>query len=267
MQTSNATTPKSVSPLKVLLMGPPGSYKTTFMLNVFDGLHILDLDHNLDGPEGICRRGLIENGKIILPPIKPSLDYTFDDCRADDNGDKIDVEECYDRVIDILNRFTSMEKYKARQAVGVDSLSHLNEFIIRKVMKLRGKDGMEIRLWTDFATYAYQVLVGKLDRTGKTIICTCHEEKITEPDAANIMKKNLVEVNPLFSGRVGDSLGAFFTDVWKLEKRKAPGGIELILMTNRTPKIEILKNSLGMPAEVDLTKRYGVMQQYLKGRV
>lgn len=256
MKTSSPTEPKPLTPLKILIMGQPGARKTTFMLQ-FPGLHVLDCDRNLDGASGYLRSHGLKD-----------LAFTYDDIRVDDTGAMLDISECFDRVCDKLKLFQTDSTYKARSVVGLDSLSHVNEFIIRKVLKMANKPSMDIRLWTDFATAAYTILVARLDQTAKHVICVCHEERVTEADEKNIMKKRVLEINPLFSGRVGDNLGAFFTDVWQVVLRPESGGkIACILNTQRTPQCAILKNSLGMPPEVDITLGYKAIEPFLKGRI
>src|SRR5437667_7387442 len=88
MKTSSPQTPKSPSPLKILIMGPPGSRKTTLGLQ-FPDVHVLDCDNNLDGPE----RWLRSNGHA-------TLSYTHDSIRYDDEGKPLEIEDCYNRVID-----------------------------------------------------------------------------------------------------------------------------------------------------------------------
>ena len=255
MNLSTPESPKKPSPLKLLLMGDSGARKTTFGM-MFPDVHVDDCDHNLDGP------------LRYLTSINPKFSFTYDDMRADDEGRPLDISECYDRVIDKLTLAAKDPAYQKRRVHMLDSLSHVNEFIIRKILKLKSKPSMEINLWTDFASFGYTLLVAKLDQLNKPVICTVHQEKVMTSDTSNIMLKQIKEINPLFSGRVGDSIGAFFTDVWRLEKRLASAGkVELWLQTDRSPKCEHLKNSVGLPNEVDVTKGFSVIEPYLKGRI
>jgi|ERR1051326_1884641 hypothetical protein len=271
MKSSTPSQPKPPDSIKILFMGLPGSRKTTFALQ-FPLPHVYNCDNNLDGPERICREGLPKEIPP-LPPICPNLDYTFDDIRRDDKGKMIDISECFDRLVDKLILAAKDPAYQQRRVHIIDSLSHVNEFIIRKVLKMRSKSSMEINLWTDFASGAYTLIVAKMEQVGKPIICTCHEERLYESDSSNIMKKNVTEINPLFSGRVGDNIGAYFTDVWQLEKRVGPKtadnprGIQLWLLTDRSARCQHLKNSVGMPAEINVTTGYKAIEPYLKGRV
>lgn len=276
MKLSTPEQPKKPSPLKLLLMGDPGARKTTFMLQFAmiapdeDILQVYDCDHNLDGASDFLRNGIVNKvtKEVIVPPPFPRLRFSYDDMRSDDDDKVLDIAECYDRVIDKLTFAAKDPQYQKKRIHGLDSLSHVNEFIIRKVMKMKSKTSMEINLWTDFASLGYTLLVAKLDQLNRPVICTVHQEKVMTSDAANIMVKQVKELNPLFSGRIGDAIGAFFTDVWRLEKRNASGGkVELWLQTDRSPKCEHLKNSVGLPNEVDVTKGFSVIEPYLKGRI
>lgn len=261
MKTSTPETPKPASPLKILLMGPPGSRKTTLMLQ-FPDIHVLDCDRNLDGPDRFLRQ-----------VRKLPLTYTYDDIRTDDSGNPVDIDQCYNRVCDKLKLFKIQAEYKARKTVGVDSLSHVNEFIIRHVLKGQGKARkeyeMEARDWSPFKSYAYVLLVSRLEETNKTIICTCHEIKLTQPDPTNIMTQTVIGYEPFFQGKVGDTLGAFFTDVWRLTVKNGPGGkLETWLQVQPSPKLDIIKNSVGFPdAEINITEGFKVLEPYLNGKL
>lgn len=263
MITSTPSLPKLRSPLKLLLMGQPGARKTTLMLQ-FPSVHVLDCDRNLDGPESWIRKN-----------INKELSYSFDPIRYDEQGQPVDVNKCYDRLCDKLKLIKVSPDYKQVKTVGMDSLSHFNEFVIRYVLSLQRRPGarlgeMEIRDWGPFGSYAIHVIVGLLEETGRDVICTCHETKITEPDPSNMMNKVVTGLEPFFQGKVGDSLGGFFTDVWRLEQQPAPGGkskTTLQTMRSANAKCEFLKNSLSMPAEMDITEGYKIIEPYIKARM
>lgn len=260
MLTSSPEAPKKASPLKILLIGPPGARKTTLGIQ-FPGCHVMDCDRNLDGPENYLR-------KVAKVP----LTYSYDPIRYDDKGSPIEIHDCYNRLCDKLRLVNSDPAYARVRTVFVDSLSHVNEFIIRDTLKAQNKTknvgDMEARDWGPFKSRAYQLLVARLEETGRTVLCSCHEIKLTEPDKQNIMTSTVIGYEPFFQGKVGDTIGAFFTDVWRLEVKPAAGGkTTTILQAQRALKCEHLKNSVGLPAELDITAGFSVLEPYLKDRI
>lgn len=259
MITSTATNPV-LTPLKVLVIGPPGARKTTFLLGI-PNIHIMDCDRNLEGPE-----------RYIRQHVNPNLTYTYDPIRYNEQGVAIDTSKCYERLCDKLKAVRNDEAYKSVRSVAVDSLSHVNEFIICHVLRMQAKEKkvgeMEARDWGPFKSYAYALLVGRLEETLRNVFCTCHEIKLTVPDKQNLMQQIVTGYEPFFQGKVGDTIGAFFTDVWRLDVVPSTAGrTKHILQTQRIPKCDHLKNSLGMPEEIDVTEGFKVLEPYLKGRV
>ncbi len=271
MKTSTADNPKPPTPRKILLIGPPGSRKTTLGLQ-FPDVHVMDCDRNLDGPSDFLRKGMKD-----IKPLLPTLSFTWDDIRKTESGEEREVDDCFDELLVRLRMFKTDKAYQERKTVFIDSLSHVNEFIIRKVLKVQDKTRknyvMEARDWTPFKSFAYSLLVGRLEETGKTVLCSCHEISITEAAGSgeDMMKQKVVGVEPFFQGKVGDTIGAFFTDVWRMTIRHATGGkTETWLQTIppiTNPKCEHLKNSLGMPAELNITEGFKALEPYLKGKV
>jgi hypothetical protein len=262
------------SPIKILIMGAPGARKTTLLLE-FPGVHVLDCDRNLDGPKRFIRHGYQDpaSGANVAPP-NAALVFGYEPIRYD-NGEQRDIADCYDAVIDECNRIASdRQAYNGVRCVGVDSLSHINEFILRKVMKMKGSTiNFQTQWWTEFKSLAYQLLVSKLEKTGLPIICTAHEIKLVEADKDKITQQRVLGYEPFFQGKVGDTIGAFFTDVWRMEIRPSSAGrVDTILQTTRTNMCDYLKNSLGMPAEVKIDDGwkhlgYSAIESYLKGRI
>ena len=183
-----------------------------------------------------------------------------------------EIDDCYNALTDDLGVIAkNPDVYKPFQWIFVDSLSHVNEFIIRHVLKQQSKTRkvgeMEARDWGPFKSYAYILLVAKLEQTNKNILCSCHEIKLVESDKDNIMKEKVIGYEPFFQGKVGDTIGAFFTDVWRMEVEPAAGGTSrTILQTVRHPKCDHLKNSIGLPDTLDISKGFSVLEPYLKGK-
>lgn len=234
MKTSTTESPKSPEPKSILIQGPPGGGKTTLMLQ-FPDLEYFDLDLNMDGPERFLRK-----------ERKLDLSYSYEQIPLKDDGTPRPVEDCYDYLISQLK----LCKSSPSKWVGLDGLTAVNEYIIRKILHEQRKSEMEARHWQPFKSLALSLLIGTLRHLGKNVLVACHETKLTKPDPKQVMQETVLAYEPFFQGKVGDMLGAFFTDVWSIKGEAAPGGrSEFVLSTNKT-SLRDLKNSLGLPSEI-----------------
>lgn len=248
MKTSSPDVPKPPQPKSILLIGPPGGGKTTLMLQ-FPHLRVVDCDTNLDGPEYHIRNNM-----------KLPLSYTYDKAAFDDDDKPIDIHMCFDRVCRLLDE---CKVDPTCQCAGLDSLTWINEYIIRKILFLQKRGEMEARDWIPFKSKMLDLLASKLRGMGKTVICTVHETKNWLPNPKDIMTKILDSYSPSVQGSIVDYFGAFFTDMWRCEARLAAGNrVEYVLTTNRTTKSD-LKNSCGLPQEVR-NPTFAELNKYLK---
>lgn len=255
MKTSSPTAPKVRDPLSICLIGAPGAGKTVLGMS-FPGIYIADCDENLDGPE------LFHRSK------NKDLSYAYDSMRTDDKGKPVPIYQCFDRLMDKLSLVAKEDSIKT---VIIDSLTHVNEFIIQKVLKAQNRSVMEARDWQPFKSHAISLLVGKLRGLGKTTIAICHEVEKTSPDPQKVMVERVDAYKPNFQGGVGDTLGGFFTDVWRCSASPGVAGkLDYLLQTTRTTKSIELKNSLGMPSEFKCTTgelMFDKIKPYLEGRI
>lgn len=250
MKTSTSQAPKQSEPKTILIVGPAGSGKTTLALQ-FPNLWIADCDRNLDGPERYLRK--VKN----FP-----LNYSYDTITIDDDGKPVATHDLYNRLMDKLLTVKAETKF---DWIIIDSLTHINEFIIQKVYKEKGVTEMEARHWATFKSNAYNLLVGRIRSIGKNVIVVAHEVSIERAAGGkDVMTKVLAERRPYIQGGINEQLGGFFTDMWRMEGRPSPGGkVEYVLQTNKTQYDE-LKNSIGLPYEmVDPT--YEKIRPYLEG--
>lgn len=231
MKTSSTAEPKKPEPRSILLIGPPGSRKTTLAMR-FPGAYFLNCDQNLDGPEAHLRGA-----------EKVDLTYMYDDVQRLDSGIMRPIEICYDYLMSLLDEARSNPKVKIPI---IDSVTWVNEFILRKVLTQQKRDLMEGRDWNQFKSYFLNLLFGKLRSMGKTTICTVHECPVYTNDPKNMMAKVIERYDPTVQGSVGEFFGAFFTDVWRCEARPAAfGKTESWIVVDKTPKSPDLKNSFG----------------------
>jgi len=243
MKISSPTSPKTKDPRAILLLGPPGSGKTTLAMQ-FPNVLFMDCDRNLDGPEKFLRKS------------NPGLSYAYENINCDDKDVELPPYEKFDRL--------QMKLKEARtlpfDTIVIDTMTMVNEFIIQKVLKEQGQNMMRPMDYQPMKSYYWRLLVGGIRGSGKTTIVTCHEIIMTEPDKQQVMKEVVVGYKPSVTGGIADYFGGFFTDIWRCETQPIAGGNKFIIRTNKSIKSPDLKSSCGLPAEMD--SNYKLIEKY-----
>ncbi len=258
MQQSTPTAPKPKEPLSILLIGPPGSGKTTLAMQ-FPAVCFIDCDRNLDGPEKFLRSR------------NAALTYNYISATYDEKGKPYPVEDCFDQIICRINEVRSEDAVKT---VVVDGITMINEYIIRKVLKAQGnKTVMEPHYWGPFKSDMLKLLVQTLRGLGKTTIVTCHETVLEKPnpDKKAMLQPMVVGYRPAIQGGITDYLGGFFSDQWRCTCFPGAGNKQDFRLQVTRDTLSDLKNSMALPSEGFTWKEgemgYSKLEPYLKGIV
>lgn len=243
MKVSSPTSQKPKTPLSILLLGPPGSGKTTLSMQ-FPRPYFMDCDRNLDGPEKFIRK------------TNPNLIYGYESINENDAGQELEPHQKFDNLMAKLK----LARTADCDTVVIDTMTMVNEFIIRKVLKEQNQSAMRPMDYQPMKSYYWNLLVSGIRGMGKTTIVCCHEIILTKP-GQTVMTEEIVGYKPSVTGGIADYFGGFFTDIYRCEVRPLPGDKqEFIIRTAKTPKCPDLKSSMGLPgvmaADFNEIKKY-----------
>lgn len=217
----------TTEPLAVLLIGPPGSGKTTYALQ-FPNVWVADCDSNLSGPT----RYLKSVGKLTP--------FMTDSIQFDDDGKPITPSQSWERLV--IKTQEALKNPDVKTIV-IDSLTHVDRILLVWCMDKLRKTTPEFDVWNMFKLRLYDYLV-KIRSGGKSVIVICHE-KIEYDKNGSIDK-----LVPAVSTNLKDYFGYLFTDVWRSELHLVGGKYEHTIQVTPTALCD-LKNSLLLTNKID----------------
>ena len=240
MQTSSPSTPRTPQPKQILIIGPPGAGKTTFCLQ-FPNVAIIDADLNLDGPEQRLRKS------------NPNLEYRYGAVSIDDKGAIVDEDKRFTRLTTL---FDEAKQDPWVKTIVEDSLTNITQILIWQILSLTKGSNMEIKDWGTHRGKMLSMLIKqRLSCKDKTVIFTCHQEDKMKKLDPKSLEATLIGYVPSINPGLQSDLPGMFTDCWHLQMRQKPGNTyQNILTTMPTGMMPFLKNSMGMPAELDVTE-------------
>jgi hypothetical protein len=230
-------------------MGEHGTTKTTFALR-FPDPGVLDLDQNLDGPDGWLRRQKL---KVSYEYVQPLLNAA---------GKPLENDRILrDAVMDGLDELVKSPKVRT---IIVDSATKLGEILVFWRLAAEGRELMEISMWQPWRS-AFIKLVHRGRNAGKNFILIVHEEPVYAPrPPKSVEAPPKVGVAMSLATKLREQFGFAFTDVWRAVKLGKGGSLKYELRFISDGEAS-LKNSLGLTEPMEM--KWENLAPHLKGRI
>jgi hypothetical protein len=210
----------------LLLLGPPKSGKTNAAM-IFPNPYFADCDNNLSSAVNRCG----------------DKTFYYDTINIDDEGKEVPEGFRYERLLQCCKAAANNPDV---QTIVVDSLTMVGDYIIAHILRKQNIPQMRIQDYGTLKDLASKFIVW-LRSSGKLIIFTGHE-KYDKDEISGVL---LYRVN--FPGQLADTIGAYFSDVWRCECEQSGGDkYKYIVRTMPTPRMA-LGNSLGLPTTFELS--------------
>lgn len=217
----------------LLLIGPPLSGKTNVAM-CFDSPYFLDCDMKL--------------GNAVSRSKNKPFFYDTIDVDTETNASVPD-EKRWERLTTLCK--TNCLKPEVKTIV-IDSLTKVSQYLIDHILATSGSKlsvgGVKVPEQQHWQPYKLLLtrFISALRGTGKLVIFVCHE--IVDKDEIT----GQLVYRPLLSGQLRDSIGAYFTDVWRCETEQIGTTTRYYVRTTPTARMA-LGTSLNLPSTFNFT--------------
>lgn len=232
--------------MNTLLIGPPGSGKTTAAVTacIANPPGVL-IDVDLKAMDMVNIRPFIEEGIVDIIAIPDRLvgDRLSERALHPDKPPKMQPTG-YVTTVDILNDIVDgEEKYAKYNTFILDSLTRLTEHLTRLLIYHRGQgkfgkkvdDDMNWPSWGSYLSNLEEVF-NVLCNSGRNFICTAHQKTITEKQAAmvgqQVVESEIISCyRPLIAGQMRDKLTGYFNEAYYMVTKDKASGTQYFFLT------------------------------------
>lgn len=231
MKTNTQYTP--LNDLALLLVGPPLSGKTNVAMS-FPDPYFISTDHKL-------------NNAVTRFPGKKFF-YDFGDVDTE-TGVAIPADKRWNRMVELIKTASKDPDIKT---IVIDNMTDVAAYLIDHIIAaggsklvVGGEKVMQIEHWQPFMILMTRLIVA-LKSTNKFIVVCAHE--LVEKDEIS----GTLTYRPSVPGRLRDTLGAYFTDVWRTETETTTSGTVYRVRTAPTARMS-LGTQFALPANFVFT--------------
>ncbi len=206
----------------VLIIGQPGSGKTTLALQTFPSVWIGDCDNNLSGAERFLR---------------DKISFAYDTIDVLPDGSEVPLDARFKRLSDCIREASTNASIKS---LGIDSFTKMSDYVMDDLLKKQGRTVMQLQDWGVYLGTMKATIV-RMRSTRKLFFATAH----IKPEKDEV--SGIVRYFPALPGQIQHIIGALFSDVWLCQVIERGGQHQFVVKT-MPDTFYPLKNSLGLPA-------------------
>ena len=218
MKSNTSYTP--LNDLALLLVGPPLSGKTNVAMS-FPNPYFISTDHKLN------------NAVSRFPNKKFFYDYGDVDT---DTGVVIDPAKRWSRMIDLVKIAATNPDINT---IVIDNMTDVSVYLQDHILAaggskltVGGEKVMQVEHWQPFMILMTRLITAL--KTSKKFIVVCAHELIEKDEISGTLT-----YRPSVPGRLRDTLGAYFTDVWRTETETTSGGTVYRVRTAPTARMSL----------------------------